>query len=246
MNFNEKNTIFLNEVESTNNYAMRLVSDKADEGTVVLAQFQSKGRGQSGNYWESEAGKNLLMSLILHPSFLEASSQFLISKIVSLSLVEVLEEYVSDVSVKWPNDIYIGNKKIAGILIETIIKGSVLESAIVGVGLNLNQEKFSSYPSNPVSLKQLIGTDICIKDFLEKFFKSFDLWYSMLKNNHKKIDEAYLSFLFRKNGWHLYRANNKKFEAQIVGIGEYGQLILKKKTGEISKNMFKEVEFIIN
>ena len=117
MNFNEKNIIFRSEVESTNNYAMQLVQDKAGEGTVVLTHYQNRGRGQCGNYWESEAQKNLLFSFILYPVFLEVDKQFYLSKIISIALTQVLEKYIDNVSIKWPNDIYAGEKKITGILI---------------------------------------------------------------------------------------------------------------------------------
>ena len=143
MNINRHHIIVQDELESTNNYAKQLVSDKVEEGTVVLAQFQSKGRGQQGNYWESETGKNLLFSLILYPDFLEAEFQFSLSMLVSLAIVSVLDEETDEVQIKWPNDIYVGKLKIAGILIENTIKGSKLGSTIVGVGLNLNQEMFT-------------------------------------------------------------------------------------------------------
>ncbi|HYQ56854.1 MAG TPA: biotin--[acetyl-CoA-carboxylase] ligase, partial [Draconibacterium sp.] len=127
----DKNIILLSEVDSTNNYAKQLVAEKAHSGTVVLAQYQKNGRGQVGNFWESEAGKNLLFSLILYPAFLDAGKQFYISKVVSLALVEVLNECIIDVKIKWPNDIYVGDKKIAGILIENTMKGNKLESSVI-------------------------------------------------------------------------------------------------------------------
>jgi BirA family transcriptional regulator, biotin operon repressor / biotin---[acetyl-CoA-carboxylase] ligase len=137
MNLTNKNFIFLNEVESTNNYANQLVLSKAAEhGTVVLAQYQKKGRGQQGNFWESEFGKNMLASFIIFPQFLIAAKQFYISKIVSLALVDFLKTETNEVSVKWPNDIYIQNKKIAGILIENSVKGVNVSSSIIGIGLN--------------------------------------------------------------------------------------------------------------
>ena len=135
MNLTSKNLILLNEVESTNNYANQLVLSKAAEhGTVVLAQYQKKGRGQQGNFWESEFGKNMLASFIVFPQFLSAAKQFYFSKIVSLALVDFLKTETNEVSVKWPNDIYVRNKKIAGILIENSIKGSNLSSAVIGIG----------------------------------------------------------------------------------------------------------------
>ncbi len=132
-----KNIIYLHEVESTNNYANQLIlSDAAEEGTVVLAHYQKKGKGQHGNNWESEDEKNLLMSIIIFPGFLDAGKQFLISKVVSLALIDFLKTETEDVSIKWPNDIYVGKNKIAGILIENSVKGTNMFSAILGIGLN--------------------------------------------------------------------------------------------------------------
>ncbi len=242
-----KNFIFSSEVESTNNYANQLVLSKAaEEGTVVLAQHQKKGRGQQGNSWESEAGKNLLASIILFPDFLPAARQFYLSKIASLALVDFLNTETSDISVKWPNDIYIKNKKVAGILIENAILGQNLSSSILGIGLNLNQEKFISDAPNPVSLKQITGKVYDIEFVAIKIYECLNTWYSKLKQgSFKEIDSAYLNWLFRINEWSIFAKQGKQFGAKITGIGEYGQLILIEKDGNISEYMFKEVEFVI-
>ena len=242
-----ENFIFLTEVESTNNYANQLVLSKAAvEGTVVLAQHQKMGRGQQGNSWESEAGKNLLASIILYPYFLPASRQFYLSKITSLALVDFLITEASDISVKWPNDIYIKNKKVAGILIENTIKGQNLYSSILGIGLNLNQEKFISDAPNPVSLKQITRKDYDIELVAHTIFEHINYWYRKLKQgNFKEIDMAYLNCLFRLNEWALFVKQGNQFEAKIKGIGEFGQLILEDRIGSSTEYMFKEVEFLI-
>ena len=241
-----KNIIVLEEVDSTNNYAKQLIGDKEEEGTVVLAHFQNEGKGQMGNYWESEARKNLLFSLILYPEFLEAGEQFYLSKIVSLALVEWLKAEVENVSIKWPNDIYVGNKKIAGILIENAIKGRFLDYSIVGVGLNLNQEQFCSDAPNPIALKQLSGKHYDADKVLRDLLNGFSFLLERLKQgDYKRIDEAYMRSLFRNKGWHLFRKEGKAFKAQIIGIGEFGQLQLELETGKLSEFMFKEVEFVI-
>lgn len=246
MKLTNKNIIVLGEVESTNNYAMQLVSDKAKEGTVVLAQYQSRGRGQAGRYWESEAEKNLLMSVILEPTFLEAGKQFYLSMIVSLALVQFLRKHISEVSIKWPNDIYVDERKIAGILIENSIKGSTLEKSVVGIGLNINQELFTSDAPNPVSLKQLTGKEYLLPETLDEFLEDLEYWYQTLcMKDFATIRQAYSSALFRKSGWYLYRAAGEEFLAQIVGVAEFGQLLLEDRTGKIRTYMFKEVEFVI-
>ena len=242
-----KNFIFLREVESTNNYANQLVLSKAAEhGTVVLAQYQNKGKGQQGNSWESEPGKNLLASLILFPQFLPAAKQFHLSKIISLALVDFLKTETSEVSIKWPNDIYIQNKKVAGILIENSVKGRNVSSAIIGIGLNLNQEIFVSDAPNPVSLKQTTGKKYDIEAVAVKIYELINNWYKILETGGlNEIDSAYFKQLFRANEWALFAKQGEMFEAKISGIGEFGQLILEDRNGIFSEYMFKEVEFMI-
>jgi BirA family transcriptional regulator, biotin operon repressor / biotin---[acetyl-CoA-carboxylase] ligase len=242
-----QNFIFLTEVESTNNYANQLVLSKAAEhGTVVLAQYQKKGRGQQKNHWESEFGKNMLASFIIFPPFLIAAKQFYISKIVSLALVDFLKTETNEVTVKWPNDIYIQNKKIAGILIENSVKGNNVSSAIIGIGLNLNQEKFISDAPNPVSLKQITGKDYIVETVARQISEYFFIWYDKLQFGcFNEIDTFYFNQLFRANEWALFSKEGKIFESKITGIGGFGQLILEERNCSISEFMFKEVEFII-
>ena len=242
-----KNIIFLTEVESTNNYANQLVLSKAAEhGTVVLAQYQNKGKGQQGNGWESEAGKNLLSSIILFPDFLSAAKQFYLSKITSLSIIDFLKTETGGITLKWPNDIYIENKKVAGILIENAIKGQNLSSTIIGIGLNLNQELFVSNAPNPVSLKQVSAKHYNIENVAETIFDNMHLWYQILKNGgFNEIDFAYFNQLYRAKEWAMFAKKGVQFEAKINGIGEFGQLILEERNGSISEYLFKEVEFVI-
>ncbi len=242
-----KNIIFLTEVESTNNYANQLVLSKAAEhGTVVLAQHQKKGKGQLGNSWESEAGKNILASIILFPDFLSAGKQFYLSKIASLALVDFLITEANGVSIKWPNDIYIEDKKVAGILIENAIKGKNLSSSIIGIGLNLNQELFVSDAPNPVSLKQVSAINYDIETVTETIVENIKNWYRKLQiGGFDEIDRSYFKLLFRANEWAVFRKQGISFEAKIAGIGDFGQLILEERNGSVSEYMFKEVEFVI-
>ncbi len=242
----DKKIIVLNELESTNNYASRLIlSDAAEEGTVVLTHFQTSGRGQAGNGWESERGKNLLASVILFPEFLNAAKQFAISKIVSLALTGFLEREIEGVSIKWPNDIYVGNRKIAGILIENTVKGNSLASSVVGIGLNLNQEKFLSDAPNPVSLKQITGKDYDAETVVAGISGAVFSWYEKLKTgDFSEIDSSYFSKLYGVGEWRKFIKNDKIFEARIIGVGEFGQLRLEKRSGVVDEFMFKEVEFV--
>lgn len=242
-----QNFIFLTEVESTNNYANHLVLSKAaGHGTVVLAQYQKMGKGQQGNSWESEFGKNLLMSIILFPHFLPAAKQFYLSKIASLALTGFISNETSDWSIKWPNDIYAGNKKLAGMLIENSIKANHLDSSIIGIGLNLNQERFVSDAPNPVSLKQITKKDYNAEEVALKIWELLLFWFEkLLSGSFKEIDSAYFNQLFRANEWALFVKQGIQFEARITGIGDFGQLILEDRNGIFSEYMFKEVEFVI-
>lgn len=247
MIFTNQKFIRLKEVESTNNYANQLVMSKAAEhGTVVLAQHQKKGRGQQGNTWESEPGMNMLASFILFPAKLPVIKQFHISMAASLALVDFLSTETNSVSIKWPNDIYIGNKKIAGILIENSVMGNIISTSIIGIGLNLNQEKFISGAPNPVSLKQLTGKNYDIETVAEKVTEHLNKWYKLLDNSsYSNIDSAYLNHLFRINQWAVFAKNRNRFEAKITSIGDFGQLILEDRNGTFTEYMFKEVEFVI-
>lgn len=247
MNEFDKKIVFLTELESTNNYANQLIlSNAAEEGTVVLAQYQITGKGQRGNSWESEKGKNLLASIVVYPNFLFVGKQFLLSKVVGLALAEFLKNRIDGVSIKWPNDIYVGDKKIAGILIENSVKGNFLDSSVLGIGLNLNQELFLSDAPNPVSLKQLTGKDYGIEEVLQDIRRGIFDWYEKLKSgNYSEIDLAYFNLLFRKKKWSGFKKEGVEFEAKIIGIGEFGQLQLENRKGDKSEYMFKEIEFVL-
>lgn len=243
----DKTPIILAEVDSTNNYANRLIlSEAAEEGTVVLAHYQKKGRGQIGNHWESEAGRNLLYSIILYPQFLMTEHQFFISKVVSLGLLEFLKMETDDVAIKWPNDLYVGRKKIAGILIENAIKGKFMLHSISGIGLNVNQEIFLSNAPNPISLKQLTGKRYNVEEVADIITEKILFWYNKLKKGElDDIESAYLSHLFRFGEWSHFRKKEVEFEARITGIGDYGQLLLENRQGKTTSYMFKEVEFVL-
>ncbi len=242
-----KNILVLNETTSTNNYAMQLINEGGTEnGSMVLSYYQKKGRGQRGNEWESTPGLNMLASIIVFPDFLNPAGQFYISKIVSIAIAEWLKPQTNEIFIKWPNDIYIRNKKIAGILIETSVMGSRLHSAVAGIGLNLNQTKFSENIPNPVSLKTVTGKDYDIKNTAFEIRELFMFWYKNLeKGEFDLIDKLYHKNLFRINEWALYKKNDKTFEARITGTESSGHLILEDRNGEKTNHMFKEVEFII-
>lgn len=239
--------IFLDRVTSTNDVALEQIkSGIAVHGTVIYAGEQISGRGQQGNKWISSYNKNLTVSIILKPTSLPAASQFLISKAVSVALVNLLSEYTTGISIKWPNDIYAGNDKIAGILIEHSIKGDRLESSVVGIGLNLNQSEFSSDLPNPVSLGMITGMDYNRETILNKLCRNIDSLYSMVdKGNFKPVDNDYHIHLYRRGVYSDYRINGLAIRGIIEGVDEFGRLLLQDEGGTIKAYSFKEIEFIL-
>lgn len=239
------NIIKITRVDSTNNYATeQFIKNDWKEGTVVITDEQLEGRGQINNNWESEAQKNILMSIVLYPAFLPVQFQFLLSKVIVLGISDVVSLYTDNVKVKWPNDIYVGEKKIAGILIENSIMGSTLDSSIVGIGLNVNQLEFKSDAPNPVSLFQLTGEILQIDQILKLLFNAIDKWYSILKGGEVELVSVhYLGRLFRYKELNNYEDKTGNFKGTIVGVNEIGQLEIKKTNGELAVYHFKEVAF---
>jgi len=247
MNMAAQNVIILSEVDSSNNYANSLINEgKAHNGTVVLALCQQKGRGQGRNSWQSAPGMNLLASIILFPDFLPPAKQFYLSKITSLAVADYIKEETDDIFIKWPNDIYCGNKKICGILIENIIQGSKLYSSVLGIGMNLNQLKFGQELPNPVSLKNLTGKDYPVEDTMQRLKRKLFFRYHMLeKGQFDEIDNQYHENLFRRGKWSLFKKDDQVFEARIKGVGQFGQLIVEGRSGILSEYMFREIEYVL-
>ncbi len=238
--------IHISETNSTNHYLQSLCSEqKVEELTVVVADFQTSGRGQRGNSWESAPGKNLLFSTVIFPEFLEARRQFLISQIVSLAIKEELDTYTTDISIKWPNDIYWKEKKICGILIENDLMGRNISQSIAGIGINLNQETFHSSAPNPVSLYQITGNQYDIFEVLRNIMRRIQSYYCRLQENDTSFVTQYEKSLFRKEGVHRYKDAGGEFLARIVGVEPEGRLILEDEMLNKRGYMFKEVEYLL-
>lgn len=246
-----KNCIKLKKVSSTNSYLAERLSEKdIFEGTVVIAEEQEQGRGQRGTNWQSEPGKNLTLSILLKPNFLKADEQFALSKIISLAVLDfvfLLVPHPSSLvpSIKWPNDIYISNKKVAGILVENSVSGNSMSHSIIGTGINVNQEKFSSKIPNPTSLKLETKKDFDLGKCLEQLCSCIEKRYLELRNHSKEIDSSYLKSLYHFNEWANYNYKGEKLKAKITGVTKIGKLILEKESKEILECDFKEVEFIL-
>jgi len=241
------NIIHLQEITSTNSYAKKLLKEqRPPEGTLIVADHQTEGKGQDGNSWESEAGKNILMTLVLYPTFIEISSQFRISMAVALGIIDFLSEILPDqrVLIKWPNDIYVGKGKIGGILINNEIMGDHFEHVIAGIGLNVNQLAFSSDIPNPVSLKTITGKQYSLKDVTLRLYDCVMERYEELKQeSFNKIETDYLKCLLGLNEWREYIYQGKTITARITGVNEFGRLILET-DGAVIECDIKEIAYL--
>ena len=235
------------ETTSTNSLLRELIiKESLPEGSVVVADFQTAGRGQIGNVWESEAGKNLMFSTVLYPTCIPANRQFLISQIAALSVKETLESYTDHVTVKWPNDIYWKEKKICGMLIENDLMGRNISQSIVGIGININQEAFHGAAPNPVSIYQITGKQYDIFEILKNIMLRIQSYYCQLKKDDTtSIVTRYTESLFRKDGMHRYKDADGEFLAQIVCVEPEGKLILEDEIQTKRGYMFKEVEYLL-
>ncbi len=231
---------------STSTYLKELLKQrKLPECSAVITNNQIAGRGQPGNKWVTQTGKNLTFSLVLYPNMIKASEQFIISKTISLAIIDVLTLFHVEATIKWPNDIYVGNLKLGGILIENTISGSAIDQCIIGIGLNINQETFPEYLPNPVSIKNITGRDTDLLSLFQNLHESLVGHYEKLADTPPEpINKKYHEKLFRKSGMHLYRDKNGLFEAEFAGTGAAGHLFLKRKDGNTCSYAFKEVEFI--
>jgi len=233
---------YIPETLSTNTLLWDMLrKEQLPEGFVLQTDFQSAGKGQTGNSWEAERGKNLLFSMLLYPQRIPTDELFLISQIVSLAIKKTLEKYTNDIEVKWPNDIYWKDKKLAGILIENSFQGNKLKT-VVGVGLNVNQKTFMSDAPNPVSLRQIISRSLNRKQLLKAICNNILELYREL--NTETIRLEYSGILYRRNGFHLYKTETETFNAKIVTVYPDGNLELETELGERKGFYFKEVQFI--
>lgn len=238
--------IELDEVDSTNLYLRNLHLTEEQRITVVVANHQTAGRGCGTNTWESESGKNLLLSILVYPSMVPVAKQFLLSMAGALAIKEVLDEYTENITLKWPNDVYWKDKKICGTLIETTLSGGRMKDCVFGIGLNVNQQLFLSDAPNPVSLYQILGKEIDLKTLLHQLLNSFSKYYQMIeRGQYDNISGLYHLVLYRAHGFFWFRDADGEFEGSILEVEDTGRLIMRDKSGLIREYAFKEVEFII-
>ena len=223
------------ETDSTNRW---LREHGREENMVVWADFQTAGRGQGSNRWESERGKNLLFSMLLHPYGVRAHRQFRISMAISLAICKALGQHIGHLSIKWPNDIYWRDGKIGGILIENTLQGNSVKDCIIGIGLNVNQRVFLSNAPNPVSLWQISEQETDCEQLLHDILEAFQDYLG------KYNKDEYLSMLYRRKGFHPYSDKDGPFMAELVDVEDSGHLLLRDDDGKERRYAFKEVTFI--
>ena len=226
----EKRWIKYDSLASTNSAVSELLKqEKPNEGLVILADYQEFGRGQGVNVWQSKRGENLLMSLLLYPAFLSASSQFQLSRLASLALCDLLDSLGASPQVKWPNDILSSRRKIAGILIEHGILGGKLSHSIVGIGLNLNQSQFPVFPVAATSLYLDTGKKTHPEEIARMLYRHLMKRYDRLKEEGPaELEKAYLERLFLAGELSGFTAAGESFEGIIRGVNEYGELQVEK------------------
>jgi BirA family biotin operon repressor/biotin-[acetyl-CoA-carboxylase] ligase len=249
--FTGQNIIHLKSVDSTNSYAAELLrQNKQQEGTLVCSFNQIAGRGQRGNKWLSEPNKNATFSIVLYPSFIQPDKQFLLTKVISLAVADLMTELLNVaanshvVKVKWPNDIYVGDKKIAGILIENTLSEGAIKSSIVGIGINVNQTQFDG-DFTATSLALLTKMEYDLMQIVEKACEYIEARYLQLKAGKKQnIDAAYLNALYQfgENKKYLL-ADERIIEGQIEGVSTEGKLQILIEGEGIKEFALQEIRF---
>lgn len=236
-----------NSISSTNYYAIELLSKtRPIEGTAIIAGYQTEGKGQFDSIWESDSNENILMSIIVYPEMLEANNQYLITCFVSLALRNVIDKILpkSEVKIKWPNDIFCGASKVAGILIHNTLKGKKLKSSVIGIGINVNQKIFPSNIMTATSLLLEQGQGFDVEEVRELIFEELDKKYRDLKENKEKVRQEYLKYLYgvglTKN---FRRLDGLNFQGRITGIDECGYLIIDSAYG-IEKFDVKQIIYL--
>ncbi len=240
------NLVFVPECHSTNTLALQLCQQPSTpEGTVVITNNQTAGRGQRGNSWEAQPGMNLTLSVILKPVFLDLKDQFYLNMIISLGIHDYLvTKKISNSHIKWPNDVMVGRKKLCGILIENQIQGSRFTNSVAGVGININQQNFTN--DTATSLSIVTGTEYILQDELEQLLQKIEARYLQLRQNaHAKIKSNYLNALYWKGETHQFASHGENFSGVIQGIDDAGRLnVQRSDTHEVKSFDLKEISYL--
>lgn len=237
-----KNYIYLDKCVSTNTYILDVLSNKnIAEGTLVLTNHQTNGRGQMGNTWISAPNDSLTFSILLMPKWLKPTQQYYITKLISVTLIQLLNSVKKGFEIKWPNDIYFENKKVAGVLIENSIQNDKLKQSIIGIGLNVNEKQIDI--GNGISLFQILENEVDRVKLLQQFCERLEANYLKFMKDFKVFDRLYLDSLYRRGELHWFESGTEKFEGEIIGVSEIGKLKLKS-GNDLKEFGIKEVRFL--
>lgn len=239
-----KNIISLPKCHSTNDIAADISqSNRLFEGTVIITQEQTIGKGQRGNIWKSQPNLNLTFSVALEPKFLQIKDQFFLNIITSLAIADALSDLVKiELKIKWPNDIYSDEKKLGGILIENSVKGNVLNTAVIGIGLNINQKEFDGLP-NATSVFNITDEVFDLEKVLNVVLRNIEKRYLQLKSgDFEQLRQAYLEKLYWYQEEHTFLSDSE-FTGVIIGIDEYGKLLVER-DNETKAFDLKEIKFV--
>ena len=238
----------LDEVTSTNDF-LRGYRPLGGERklTLVTAEFQTAGRGAGTNRWESERSQNLVFSMLTHPRHIRVEEVFVLSEVLALSIRDAVADFVNEeVKIKWPNDIYCGDRKVCGMLLENDLRSGHIENCVMGVGININQTLFRSDAPNPVSLAQILGHTVEPRFVLERLVENFVHLYELTEQGQRDhLHQLYLSHLYRWGQRHQFVDDNGRFWATILDVKPTGHLMLIDDDGATREYAFKEVEHII-
>ena len=238
--------ITLDATTSTNEY---LLSLNTERDLCVVTDYQSAGKGMGTNVWESERGKNLLFSLLVHPLWLGIQKQYLMSMVQAVSLWEALSDYVENptlLTIKWPNDIYYKDCKLSGTRIDLNLQGMKIQDMVIGTGVNVNQLQFTGTAPNPVSLSQISGLTYSLSQILSSIIDAFERNYALLRSGAEQyIIRCYHEHLYRRVGMYRYRDIHGEFQAEMVGVASNGILTLRRADGTLSKYEFKELSIVL-
>jgi BirA family transcriptional regulator, biotin operon repressor / biotin---[acetyl-CoA-carboxylase] ligase len=221
-----KKLVYVPECHSTNTLAAELSQrGSVVEGTLVITSNQFGGRGQRGNQWISEPGKNLTFSLILKPTFLKPDQQFRLTQVVSLAVADYVSDKIKGVKIKWPNDVLINNKKTCGILIENTISSEQIQNSVIGVGFNVNQLEFTG--NRGTSLKNETGLDYDLQTVLNDLLRCIEVRYLQLREGKfEKLSDDYLNNLYRKGEHHSFIIGETQKQGVIEGVDQRGRLVV--------------------
>jgi len=245
--FTGRQVIWLPECASTNSEAQRLAGEnRATDGCVVITDKQTAGRGQRGNQWEARPGENLTFSVVWRPTFLPAQDQFLLSQAVALAVHDWATTLLGTdqaLRVKWPNDIFYGNQKLGGILIENTLSGTMIQNSIVGIGVNVNQREFEA--STATSLANLTGRSYSLPSLAAHLLECLERRYLQLRAGRlSTIRYDYLHALYRYQESHSYEIEGRRVLGEIMGVDETGRLALALE-GQLRHFDLKEIRYVL-